>query len=124
MKTFKLTALFILLSGSFLYAGNNSMQFSDMDKDKNGFVSDSEFTQVKANKMQTQLDQGKQLKNAGTSPTFSDIDTNKDGKVSKEELTLKQNSQMQKNMQSKKGKGQKMNKGKQGQRMGKGSRNQ
>jgi Ca2+-binding EF-hand superfamily protein len=121
MKKVILTTVVLLSSVSLLCAANMHMQFENMDTNKDGMVSNSEFTQAKNKNMQEKLNQGKRLKNAGSSPTFSDMDTNKDGKISKEELLIKQNAQMQQRMQEKKAK--KMKKGKgMGNGMGKGNR--
>lgn len=123
MKKISFISILLLCSSSLFVTANATMQFEAIDANKDGFVSEVEFTSAKDKNMQNKLNQGKRLKNAGNSPTFQDIDTDNDGKISKMELITKQNAQMQKRMaekKAKKGKGNMMNKGQQGQRMGQG----
>jgi hypothetical protein len=65
-------------------------EFSDFDSDSNGFVSEEEFNQLKAQRMSEKAAEGKKMKGAATAPTFSAVDTNDDGKLSPEELTTAQ----------------------------------
>lgn len=87
---------FLLFIGTIAFGASALMQFEVMDTNKDGFVNEREFTVAKNKNMEAKLQQGKRLKNAGTSPTFEIIDTNNDGKISKMELLIIQNAQMQK----------------------------
>ena len=69
--------------------------FAIYDADGSGSISKDEFDSLKEKKMNQKVEEGKLLKNAGSSPVFEDIDTNKDGNISKEELKIFQDSRLQ-----------------------------
>lgn len=83
---------------------NNMRQmpmFAEFDIDKDGKVSQSEFDEVRAQRMNTRAEDGRMLKNAGNAPTFSEIDSDKDGYLSVEEFRahrMSQRGMMGKNM--------------------------
>jgi len=62
------------------------MSFEDYDTDKNGFVSESEFYDLRAKKMELKAQQGMPMKNAGNAPSFEYFDSNGDKQLSKIEL--------------------------------------
>jgi len=87
--------------------------FEDYDMDKNGLISEVEFYDLRAKKMESKAQQGMRMKNATNAPSFEYFDTNNDKQISKIELLEGQ----MKNMSEKKSqKGMK----KQGQGMGQG----
>lgn len=88
----------------------NQPQFSEYDLNNDGAISQTEFQDARAKRMNQRAGEGKMMRNVGNAPTFADIDTNKDGTLSQEEFQTHQTQQMQ-------------NKGKgagQGQGMGRG----
>jgi Ca2+-binding EF-hand superfamily protein len=62
------------------------IEFSSYDTNKDGFVSEKEFNDLRAKRMEQNALDGKMMKNIGNQPAFSDIDTNNDGNISKEEF--------------------------------------
>jgi hypothetical protein len=60
--------------------------FADFDADGNGVISETEWTEGQAKRMQERAEEGRMMKNAGNAPSFADIDTNKDGKITPEEF--------------------------------------
>ncbi|MCK5824804.1 MAG: EF-hand domain-containing protein [Ichthyobacteriaceae bacterium] len=65
---------------------NMRPKFSEMDANKNNYVSEKEFNKFKADRTKLMQDEGRQMRNMAKAPKFSDIDTNKDGKISIEEF--------------------------------------
>jgi Ca2+-binding EF-hand superfamily protein len=84
------------------------IEFSSYDTNKDGFISEKEFTDVRAKRMEQKASAGMPMKNAANAPEFSTFDTNKDGKLTEVELLKGQNKQMQNN-QKNMGMGQGMN---------------
>lgn len=60
--------------------------FEDYDVDKNGSISESEFYDLRAKKMELKAQQGMPMKNAANAPSFEYFDTNGDKQLSKIEL--------------------------------------
>jgi Ca2+-binding EF-hand superfamily protein len=127
MKVHKLVVM-TLVSGSLVAAlgatdltKKGPMDFEAYDSDKNGFISKTEFYDLRDKRMNEKAQQGMLMRNAGNAPTFEEFDTNGDNQLTKMELLEGQ----MKNMSEKKSqKG--MNQGKgmgQGQGMGKGMNN-
>lgn len=84
------------------------IEFSSYDTNKDGFISEQEFNDLRAIRMEEKAQTGMPMKNAGNAD-FSAFDTNKDGKLTETELLKAQNKQMQnnqKNMGMSKGMGQ------------------
>jgi Ca2+-binding EF-hand superfamily protein len=95
------------------------IEFSSYDTNKDGFISEKEFNNVKAKRIAQKATSGMPMKNVANAPDFSALDANKDGKLTEIELLKGQNKQMQNN-QKNMGMGQGMNgQGMNGQ-MGKG----
>lgn len=62
-------------------------EFSEIDTNGDGFVSEEEFAAFRAARMSARAEAGGKMKNAGTAPSFADIDTDGDGMLSEAELT-------------------------------------
>ncbi|MGB6019329.1 MAG: hypothetical protein WBF77_07005 [Sulfurimonadaceae bacterium] len=75
------------------------------DKDGNNLISEDEFYDLRAKRMQKRADDGFPMRNAGNAPDFSEFDSNGDGMLSPEELSAGQQAQMSKRRGTK-GKGQ------------------
>ena len=60
--------------------------FADFDVDGNGVISETEWQEGQAKRMQERAEEGRMMKNAGNAPSFADIDTDKDGKVTPAEF--------------------------------------
>ncbi len=73
----------------------NQPQFTDYDLNNDGAISENEFQEARAKRMNQRTEEGKMLRNAGNAPSFADIDTNKDGTLSQEEFQSHQAQQMQ-----------------------------
>lgn len=86
--------------------------FSIYDKNKDGFVNQSEFYDARATRMSQKASQGKAMRNAGNAPAFEVFDKNNDGKLSKVELIESQLEQMAKKRANKSSKKKGMKKGK------------
>jgi len=84
------------------------IEFSSYDTNKDGFVNEKEFNDVRAKRMEQKAISGMPMKNAGNASEFIMFDTNKDGKLTEIELLKGQNKQMQNN-QGNKGMGQQAN---------------
>ena len=90
--------LFIVIAGGVASAyadvgeehRHNPPPFSDFDMDKNGFVSESEFDLIRAQRMAARAAEGRKLHCAATAPAFSNLDKDGDGQLSEEELTAGQ----------------------------------
>ena len=66
--------------------GHGPPPFSVFDMDENGFVSESEFESVHAQRMAARASQGRKMHCAATAPSFADLDTDGDGQLSEAEL--------------------------------------
>ncbi|MDD2896402.1 MAG: EF-hand domain-containing protein [Aliarcobacter sp.] len=91
------------------------IDFSSYDTNKDGFVSEKEFKEIREKRIEQKESAGMPMRNAGNVGEFAMFDTNKDGKLTEIELLKGQNKQMQNN-QGNRGMGQGMN----AQGMGKG----
>ena len=76
------------------------IEFSSYDTNKDGFVSEKEFNDLRAKRMGQKAESGMPMKNAGNAPSFAMFDTNKDGKLTELELLKGQNKQMQNNQKN------------------------
>jgi len=84
--------------------------FSIYDKDKNGLISEEEFTSVREERISQRANENRPMRGMKNAPAFSDFDTNSDGNLSSDELKAGQQLQMQKRRGMNMGKG--MNRGK------------
>ena len=84
------------------------IEFSSYDKNKDGFITEKEFTDVRAKRIEQKESSGMPMKNVANAPEFGTFDANKDGKLTEIELLKGQNKQMQIN-QGNSGMGQGMN---------------
>ena len=76
------------------------IEFSSYDINKDGFVSEKEFNDLRLKRMEQKATSGMPMKNAGNAPSFAMFDTNKDGKLTEVELLKGQNKQMQNNQKN------------------------
>jgi Ca2+-binding EF-hand superfamily protein len=76
------------------------IDFSTYDMNKDGFVSEKEFDDIRVKRMEEKAQSGMPMKNAGNAPSFSMFDVNKDGKLTEVELLKGQNKQMQNNQKN------------------------
>ena len=76
------------------------IEFSSYDTNKDGFVSEKEFNDLRLKRMEQKATSGMPMKNAGNAPSFAMFDTNKDGKLTEVELLKGQNKQMQNNQKN------------------------
>lgn len=121
MKIYKLVVM-ALVSGSLVaalgatdFTKKGPMDFEAYDSDKNGFISETEFYNLRNKRMNIKANQGMQMRNAGNAPAFEQFDTNGDKQLTKMELLEGQMKNMSEK-KSQKGMGQ-------GQGMGKGMKN-
>ncbi|WP_228126516.1 EF-hand domain-containing protein [Candidatus Marinarcus aquaticus] len=77
------------------------MSFEMYDVDKDGFISEKEFYDVRAKRMEQKANMGMPMRNAGNAPDFNAFDKDKDGKISELELLKGQNERMQENRANK-----------------------
>jgi Ca2+-binding EF-hand superfamily protein len=84
------------------------IEFSSYDTNKDGFISEKEFNDIRAKRIEQKESSGMPMRNVANAPDFSALDTNKDGKLTELELLKGQNKQMQLN-QGNRGMGQGMN---------------
>lgn len=78
-------------------------QFYDTNGDN--LISEDEFYDLRAKRMQQRADAGYPMRNAGNAPDFSTFDSNGDGMLTPEELSAGQQAQMM-NKRGSKGMGQ------------------
>ena len=78
--------------------------FSDMDKDNDGKITQTELDTARADRMAERSAEGKLLRNAGNAPTLATIDTNGDGSIDATEFASHQTAQME-NRSSQQGQG-------------------
>ena len=71
------------------------MSFELYDMNKDGFVSEQEFYDLRAKRMEQKAAVGMPMKNAGNAPAFKAFDQNADGKLTELELLKGQSAQMQ-----------------------------
>ena len=71
--------------------------FSTYDMNKDGFVSETEFYDIRAARISKNINQGRAMRKAGMAPDFESFDSDGDGKLTKVELLEGQNKQMRKN---------------------------
>ncbi|RXK02431.1 hypothetical protein CRV07_13820 [Halarcobacter ebronensis] len=69
--------------------------FSVYDANGDGVISEQEFYDIRAQRIQQKVDQGMPMRNVGNSPDFKYFDTNGDGKLTETELLKGQNTMMQ-----------------------------
>jgi hypothetical protein len=67
-------------------SGRGPIPFESFDGNGDGYVSQEEYGQARANRMQQRAEQGGQFRNQGNAPGFEDIDSNSDGRLSREEV--------------------------------------
>ena len=94
---FLVLGMVLLLSSSTLVVaqqGRQAPQFEDMDADGDGFVSERELTDFRAERMAQRSAEGKPMKNAGNVPTFATLDTDQDGLLSPEEFEAMREARM------------------------------
>ncbi|WP_321312435.1 EF-hand domain-containing protein [Halarcobacter sp.] len=112
MKTLiKVSALFSTILCSLLIFSSLSIAqdlpqrgpipFATYDVNSDGFVSQEEFYNLRAKRIQQKVDQGMPMRNVGNSPDFELFDTNGDGKLTELELIKGQNAMMQNRKQNK-----------------------
>jgi Ca2+-binding EF-hand superfamily protein len=82
------------------------ISFSTYDTNGDGFVTEKEFYDVRAKRIQQKVEQGMPMRNVGNAPDFSQFDANGDGKLTETELLKGQNAQMQNRRLNKGGYGQ------------------
>ena len=67
--------------------GPGSMaMFSEFDQNGDGIITQEEFEEARAKRMEERADDGRMMRNAGDAPTFEEIDLDGDGQVTKEEF--------------------------------------
>lgn len=66
--------------------GRNMPTFESFDLNKDGFLTENELNEARANRMQKKAEDGRMLRNSANQSEFSEIDLDKDGKVTKEEF--------------------------------------
>ncbi len=64
------------------------------DKDGNNLISEEEFYDLRAQRMQKRADDGFPMRGAANAPDFSEFDGNNDGMLTPEELQAGQQAQM------------------------------
>lgn len=75
-----------------------SIPFGLFDADKDGVISETEYTKVREARSEQRSNQNERMmKNVKNAPTFQELDSDKDGKVTKIELLEGQNKKMQEN---------------------------
>lgn len=79
--------------------------FAQMDADGDGYVSESEFTAFRAERMQQRAAAGKPMRHANSAPAFADIDADGDGRLTEGELTAMHEKRMAQMQAQGKGKG-------------------
>ena len=95
--------------------------FNVYDTDGDNLISEAEFYDARAKRMQKRADDGYPMRNAGNAPDFSEFHGNSDGTLTPEELSAGQQAQMNKRRGAK-GKGQGQGSGAKGQGQGPGAK--
>jgi hypothetical protein len=75
--------------------GATAPSFSDIDKDSDGKITQSELDSARADRMATRSAEGKAMKNVGNAPSLATLDTNGDGAVDATEFASHQTAQME-----------------------------
>jgi len=110
-----------LLFGSALIAagGPNMPTYESYDADRDGRVTQNEFENARAKRMQERSEENRMMRNAENAPAFKDLDKNGNGYMERHEFEIHQQNMMRENRGM--GQGQGMGRGMgQGQGMGKG----
>jgi len=76
-------------------ADRGPIPFEVYDKNKDGYISETEFYDVRGERMEKRAEEGRPMRNAGNAPDFAFFDTDGDGKLTKVELLEGQNKRMQ-----------------------------
>lgn len=69
--------------------------FEDFDADGDGFVSQQEFDQFRAERIAERAAEGRQMRGLANAPSFVDFDANGDGKLDRDEFTAGRDARMQ-----------------------------
>ena len=69
--------------------------FEDFDADGDGFVSQEEFDQFRAERIAARAAEGRQMRGLANAPSFDDFDANGDGKLDSDEFTAGREARMQ-----------------------------
>jgi len=101
-------AIFLALSTTPLMAADNNasrgpIPFATFDSNGDGYVSEQEFDQARAQRIQQRAEQGGQFRNLGNAAGFGDIDTDGDGRLSREELRVHQQQRYQMRYENRQG---------------------
>ena len=76
----KLILVGLLIGASSLMAIENFIpSFSDFDTDRDGRITQEEFTQTQAKRMKEHAESGRMMRNVDNAPNFRDVDTDKNG---------------------------------------------
>ncbi|MGD2119483.1 MAG: EF-hand domain-containing protein [Chromatiales bacterium] len=78
--------------------GRNMPMFSDMDKNQDGRVDESELTAFREARMAERAQQGYPMRGMATRPDFAAVDTDGDGRISQEEFAAQQQQRRQQMM--------------------------
>jgi Ca2+-binding EF-hand superfamily protein len=70
--------------------GRNMPAFESFDLNHDGYLTESEMNDARAERAQKKVDEGRALRNSAYHSEFSEIDSNGDKKVTKEEFTSHQ----------------------------------
>lgn len=61
--------------------------FSEFDLNKDGKITEEEFTDARTARITKRLQEGYQMRGLANAPSFADMDTNHDGAISPEEFS-------------------------------------
>ncbi|MDN3683122.1 EF-hand domain-containing protein [Vibrio tapetis subsp. quintayensis] len=91
--------------------GNNMQQpeFVQLDLNQDGQVTEDEFNQAKAERIEKRTEEGRTLRNISASKTFEAVDTNGDGVLTKDEFLAQRKDGMNANRGGKQSKSMKSN---------------
>ena len=81
-------------SGPYGPTSRGPAAFSDIDANRDGYVSADEHAAFRAQRMANNAQAGRLLRNAGAAPRFRDIDANSDGRLSPNEMAQFRNQRM------------------------------
>ncbi|RXJ65401.1 hypothetical protein CRV08_15240 [Halarcobacter ebronensis] len=110
MSSFLITAFSsLLIFSTSINAANlparGPIAFSVYDVNSDGYISEQEFYDVRAKRVQQKVDQGMPMRNVGNAPDFKYFDADGDGKLTETELLKGQNAMMQNRPYGQKGYG-------------------